>query len=65
MFMQLTRPDDTPVAIRVSAVLKVAPVPTSGATAGPLKSGVRILLQNGDHQDVKESFAAVMAKLGT
>ena len=53
-FVKLTRPNGTPVYVQSSAVIKFAPVPEDGPTAGPLKTGTRLELANKEHQDVKE-----------
>lgn len=62
MLMVFTRPDDSPVALNSGDVVHVAPVP-KGALAGPLAEGTRIVFRNQTHQDVKELFDAVVARL--
>lgn len=63
MFIVFTRPDDSPVAVNSDDVVNLAPVPKSGATAGPLTEGTRIVFRNKTHQDVKELFEVVVARL--
>ena len=61
--VELTRPDDSPVAINPDEIVHLAPVPTEGPTMGPLKKGTRIQFRNFTHQDVKELQDVVVAKI--
>jgi hypothetical protein len=61
--VELTRPDDTLVAINPDEVVHLAPVPTSGPTMGPLSKGTRIVFRNLSHQDVKELPETVISKI--
>lgn len=63
MLIVLTRPDDTPVAINPDDVVQLAPVPVSGPLVGPLTKGARIVFRNDTHQDVKELFDDVVARI--
>jgi hypothetical protein len=63
MFIVFTRPDNSPVGINSDDVVSMAPVPKSGATAGPLTEGTRIVFRNKTHQDVRELFEVVVARL--
>jgi hypothetical protein len=60
-FAQLTRPDDSLVAVNVEEILLLSPVPASGALMGPLTRGTRITFRNQSHQDVKELMDAVIS----
>ncbi|MDG2532335.1 hypothetical protein P6144_01640 [Sphingomonas sp. HITSZ_GF] len=62
-FVAFTRPDGEPVSVNTAEIFKVTPVPTSGATMGPLTEGTRIYFKNGTHQDVKELVDVVHARL--
>ncbi|RYG82560.1 MAG: hypothetical protein EON59_14115 [Alphaproteobacteria bacterium] len=64
-FVTFTRPDDTEVAVNTAEVLKVAPVPTSGPTMGPLLDGTRIYFISKEHQDVKELLEEVTRRLNS
>jgi hypothetical protein len=63
MFIVFTRPDDSPVGVNSDDVVSLASVPKSGATGGPLTEGTRIVFRNKTHQDVKELFDVVVARL--
>ena len=63
MLIVLTRPDDSPVAINPDDVVLLAPVPVSGPLMGPLSQGARIVFRNQTHQDVKQLFDEVVAKV--
>ena len=62
-FIDLTRPDDSPVVVNTEEILMLTPVPPAGATSGPLTEGTRIEFRNKMHQDVKELIEAVRQKL--
>ena len=62
-FVQLTRPDDSPLAVNAEEIVHLSPVPVSGPLMGPLTHGTRITFRNQSHQDVKELIDAVIAKI--
>ena len=62
-FVQLTRPNGSPVSINTDEVLRFAPVPTSGPLMGPLSEGTRITFKNNQHQDVTELQQEVADRL--
>jgi hypothetical protein len=61
--VQMTRPDGSPVAINPDEIVHLAPVPSTGPLMGPLTVGTRIVFRNQSHQDVKELFAEVVARI--
>lgn len=61
--MKLNRPDGSPVVVNGDHVVQCAPVPESGAGAGPAGGKTRIAYVNGGHQDVNESIDVVEQRL--
>ena len=62
-FVQLTRPDDSPVVVNVEEIVHFSPVPVNGPSMGPLPCGTRITFKNQSHLDVKELVDAALAKI--
>ncbi len=55
MFLRFTRPDGSPVEINADQIVSYAAVPDSGAGEGPSRTGTRLVLGAGLHQDVRET----------
>lgn len=53
-----TRPDGSPIVVNPDSIISFAEVP-SGALAGPLTHGTRIVFANQTHLDVKELVTQV------
>ncbi len=63
-FIDLTRPDGSPVVVNTDEILMLTPAPRpEGASGGPLDGGTRIDFINKTYQDVKEAVDAVAKKL--
>lgn len=63
-FIDLTRPDDSPVVVNTDEILMLTPAPRPEAAAGgPLAGGTRIDFINKTYQDVKEAVDVVAKKL--
>lgn len=63
-FVQLTRPDNSPVLVSKEEIVSIAPAPKTGGNAGATTAESRILFRNGTHQDVTETIEVVGAILG-